>query len=357
MTMRQRMLAVLRGEPHDRIPFVQYSGLAAPDDEVWALLGRDRCGLLQWVAAAVVDTPHCRFETEAFQRDGVTGYRRTMHTPAGSLTEEKLREPTFGSHATHRFMVREPADYRVLIAYLRDAEVRPNRDGVAEVIARLGDDGLPHTTVLRTAYQQLWVQWVSLDDLCLHLVDEPELMAEVTGLLDDVQRRIFDCAVALARELPIPHFVFPDNIHAPAIGPRYFRQYCLPRYAELAERLDAAGLDIPVHVHLDGDLQPLWSAIDESVVRGIDSLSPPPDNDTSVADAVGRWPAMRVFPNFPSSVHLRSDEGVYEVARQLLSEGGASGRFWIQISENVPPFAWRTSYPAICRAIDDYGAP
>ena len=40
MTMRQRMLALVQGAEHDRVPFVQYGGLGAPNDEAWALVGR-----------------------------------------------------------------------------------------------------------------------------------------------------------------------------------------------------------------------------------------------------------------------------------------------------------------------------
>lgn len=47
---------------------------------------------------------------------------------------------------------------------------------------------------------------------------------------------------------------------------------------------------MPVFVHVDGDLRPLWKAIGESRVGGFDSLSlslsPPPDNDTGPGDVV-----------------------------------------------------------------------
>jgi hypothetical protein len=43
---------------------------------------------------------------------------------------------------------------------------------------------------------------------------------------------------------------------------------------------------IPVWFHMDGDLKPLWEAIGESGIRGIDSFSPPPDNDTPVGKAL-----------------------------------------------------------------------
>jgi len=45
------------------------------------------------------------------------------------------------------------------------------------------------------------------------------------------------------------------------------------------------------------------------------------------------------------------------VARQILDEGGHSGRLQMQISENVPPGIWRKSFPQIVAAIRDFGAP
>ena len=44
-------------------------------------------------------------------------------------------------------------------------------------------------------------------------------------------------------------------------------------------------------------------------------------------------------------------------AEDLLAAGGHSGRLQIQVSENVPHHAWRTSFAAIADAIDDFGVP
>ena len=41
-------------------------------------------------------------------------------------------------------------------------------------------------------------------------------------------------------------------------------------------------------------------------------------------------------------------------AEQILEEDGRSGLLQIQISENVPKGAWRTSFPAIADAIDAF---
>jgi uncharacterized membrane protein len=66
---------------------------------------------------------------------------------------------------------------------------------------------------------------------------------------------------------------------------------------------------------------------------------------------------MRVAINFPSSVHLRTPKQVYAAAREILEQGGRSGRLQIQISENMPPGAWRRSFPEIARAVEDFGQP
>ena len=63
----------------------------------------------------------------------------------------------------------------------------------------------------------------------------------------------------------------------------------------LAER------DVPVFVHMDGDLKPLWQDIAGSRVGGLDSFSPAPDNDTTVAEAVSMWP-----DNVPDDIEMIS---------------------------------------------------
>ena len=348
MTMRDRMLAVLEGRPHDRVPFVQYSGLAGPNEEVWREIGRGRIGLLQWCGIHRVETPHCRFEHEDFSREGQRWRRTTLHTPAGTLFEERAFEEAYGSSSVRRHFVQEPRDYDVLIAYLRDGIVLDDYEGYRKVDAGLGDDGLPLPAVERTPYQQLWVQWAGLANLSVHLAECPERVEQAVGLLRERARRIFEIAAAS----PAPFIDFPDNITAPAIGRERFLRYCVPLYRELAAMLAERGAR--VFVHMDGHLRPLWDAIGASGVGGIDSFAPAPDNDTTVAQARAMWPKMRLWVNFPSSCHLRSYEGVREVASQILEEDGRSGLLQIQVSENVPRNAWRTSFAAIADAIDAF---
>jgi len=351
-TNRERILAVIEGREHDRVPFVQYSGIAAPNEEVWAQIGRENMGVLQWSSLHALHSPNCRIESESTEIGGRRALRNTLITPVGTLSEERLYEPTYNTTAAYTHYVKQPQDYHLLLAYLRDVSVEMNVDGYMAADQALGDDSLPMAAVVRTPYQQLWVQWVSLQDLALHLVDEPELMADVTGELARIELDIFEAVYQAAQVVPFRFIDIPDNITAPPIGERYFRQYCLPLYRRLAEML--ADQDIKVFCHMDGDLRPLWGAIGESGLRGIDSFSPPPDNDTSCAQALAMWPEMRLFVNFPSSIHLAEPQRIYEAAMEILQQAAPAGRLQIQISENVPPGVWRTSYPEIVRAIRDF---
>lgn len=354
-TMRERMLAVVRGDPVDRVPFVQYDGTAAPNADIWSAIGRDGLGLMRWCAAHRFEYPNCRFEERKIRKEGLEGLHTTLFTPAGTLEKTAWYDPTYHSLATEHHYVRRPEDYRILASYLRDVRVVEDTYSLRKAIAELGDDGLPLCAVARTPYQQLWVQWVSLQDMCLHLVDVPDVMEEIVGLLADVERRIFAVVRSVSERIPLPFVDIPDNITAPTIGPANFRRYCLPLYQELAGMMAETG--VKVIAHMDGDLKPLWDLVGQTGLGGIDSFSPQPDNDTRVADAVRLWPQMRIFLNFPSSVHISPPERVLQTARQILQEGGHTGRIWIQISENVPPGVWRSSFPMIDKALREFGAP
>lgn len=355
MTMRERMMAVLQGRAHDRVPFVQYEDVGAPDEEIWAAIGRDNMGIARWSSAHKIETPHCRIVSEEFPWRDFQGTRRTLYTPAGQLTEERVREKTTGGDSFKEHFIKEPADYHIFLSYLRDIHVLPDLERYTRDLKEVGDDGIPMVAVDRTPFQHLWILWVALPDLCMHLADYPDLLNEVITQLTVIERRIFATVLQVHKQVPIPFVDVPDNISAAPIGPRFFDRYCLPLYQELSDMLAAEG--VPVLVHMDGDLKPLWHAIGESRIGGIDSLTPPPSNDTSAAQAHALWPWMRLWLNFPSVIHHFGPEAVYQQTRQILAEAGHSGLLQIQISENIPVGAWRTSYPAIVRAIQDFGAP
>lgn len=355
MTNRERIRALIRGRELDRVPFLQYTGLAGPDDEIWAAIGRDRLGLIRWSRVHRLETPNCRVETTHTERDGRRISVTTMTTPAGTLVKELHRDPAAGSYFPVRRFVNTESDYAALTRYIRDIEVVEDFGLFREDEAALGDDGLAMAKLEKTPYQQLWVRWIGLENLCMHLADCPNAVEECMSLWADVCRRVQDVVEKAVETLGVEYVNYPDNITAPVIGRTYFDRYCVPFYREAAAMLESHGL--PLIAHLDGDLGPLRESIAASRLGGIDSFTPEPDTTNRVDAALRWWPGIRLFTNFPSSVHLLGPDAVYELAAELLRQGGPSGQLALQISEDIPPDIWRTSFPAIVRAIDEFGRP
>jgi len=352
MNMRERIMAVIKGGPLDRVPLVQYDGLVAPNEEVWEVLGRDRLGILRWSRVHRERHPNCSFEVkerEGKKEEEVT----TLHTPRGSLTRRSSFDPTYGSRWIKKHYVEDLEDYGILNSYLRDCSIYRDLGQFEKDEEELGEDGYPLVALERTPYQQLRIEWVGLENLTRHLRKKPEVVEETLSLLGQRMEDIFKVVL----DSPVEFVDFPDNITAPLLGPERFKRYCLPYYNELAQKLKEEGQEKAVFVHMDGDLKPLWELIADSGVDGIDSLSPPPDNDTPLDKAVQMWPNKAFFVNFPSSVHLEEPEKIRCRTRELLEAAGNTGRLQIQFSENVPPTVWRKSLPVIAGEIEKFGPP
>ncbi len=355
MTMRERQLAVVEGREHDQVPFCQYVGVGPSMEDAWEVVGKDCFGAMPGASIHAIETPNCRYEWEESQREGQPYYYARLITPEGTLNAEYRLQRDLGVMVAAKHYVVDPEDYRPLLAYLRDQRFRPNPESYLEADASVGENGLPHTWGIRTVWQALWVEWVDATDLAYHVADEPELMEEVFATLEANQTKYFKVAAEACKQAPVPYISLGDNITASMIGEHYFRRFCLPAYEEFKGLLADAGVATQVFVHMDGDLAPLWSAIAESAVTGLDSFSPQPDNDTSVAQAREQWPEMALLVNFPSSIHLAPPADVYRVAMELMQQNGRQGRLQIQISENPPMTRWRDSYAAIAQAVRDFG--
>ena len=89
------------------------------------------------------------------------------------------------------------------------------------------------------------------------------------------------------------------------------------------------------------------------VLDFIEAFTPPPDCDTSVAQARAAWPGKVLSLNFPSSVHLRRADAIRDATRRIIEDAGNRRGFIMGITENVPWDAMQTSIPAILDVIED----
>ena len=143
MSRKQQMLAVLDGQPTDRIPWVPrldlwYQDLRSPDDDVHRALG-------------IFNLHSMPFRTVFEGIDWTVTHSgdRTIveyRTPAGTLTtrtvyDERMRAAGITISHVERYAFHGPEDYRALEFLFRHARAEPNYEGYARQSERIGDRG------------------------------------------------------------------------------------------------------------------------------------------------------------------------------------------------------------------------
>jgi hypothetical protein len=70
--MRERMLAVIQGREHDRVPFAM-SEIMLPAQKAFDLLGHGNIGLTRFCSIFHTETPNCRRDSEIFFEGAPSG--------------------------------------------------------------------------------------------------------------------------------------------------------------------------------------------------------------------------------------------------------------------------------------------
>jgi hypothetical protein len=117
----------------------------------------------------------------------------------------------------------------------------------------------------------------------------------------------------------------------------------VPLYSKILGILNAAGRRL--QVHYDGKLRVIADQVAQIDFDGIDSLTPPPEGDMSVAEARQLWPDKMLWCH-PSLGWFREREATLrELVKGLVRNAGPQ-RFCLMISEEIPP-DWERTVPEV----------
>jgi hypothetical protein len=337
MNLREQLMTVLRGGVADRVPFTCYQGLVPGMTDIPNLT---LVGMAQAFAAV---------GPEGIETDSVElspgACETTMRTPWGTLTQVAHTETGYGSAWTKEHWVKSEADYAVLEQIIRNTRIVPNPGAIAAAQDALGDRGVVLSWLNRAPFQRLWIEYVGMETLALHLMDFPEA---VEGVLDAMFHQSLQ-AIRITADSEAELVWVPDNITGEMTGPGFFRKYQLPYYRELCDAILSTG-KLPC-CHMDGMLRQIADVIAETDLPVMEAFTPPPDGNFSVREARDRWPAKALWLNFPSSVHLREPAAIEQVTADLVTEAGDCRAFAVGITENIPASVGTRSLEAIGRVL------
>ncbi len=333
MTLRENVLAAMRGEAPEQIPFTCYTGLA-PE-------GAEEIENLCFIVTARAVTEHT--PDVSISSEEVADGRRLerMETPWGTLTCEREVEPGYGSAYTTDHWISGPEDYAVIEQVIRTTELVPLPDAYADARAQFGDRGIVLVWTPRTPLQRLWIEYSGIERLSYDLADCPEYVGGVLDAMLEQSREVAKIAARSDAEL----IWLPDNITGEIAGAAWFERYLAPYYEEMCEILLPAG-KTPV-CHMDGFLGQIKDQIAATPLPVIEAFTPPPDGNLSVAEAFDAWPEKSLSLNFPSSVHLSVPDEIRRMTRDLVAQAEGHGGFVMGVTENIPASVGRTTLEVI----------
>jgi uroporphyrinogen-III decarboxylase len=301
MTSHERLLAALRGQPVDRLPwspFLAYWWESQPQ----ARQDRGQIAFLKEIGADALlrgfttpfscsdlwgqssyrtfsqRIPNC----EVRRSESGADVRVWFETPVGTLTQLGRRS----EQGNTRFLVEHPVkrreDYKVLSYIVERMVIVPDYMAVTNEIAAVGDDGLSVPLISpfgKTPFQSLVEHFVGTEQLVFDLMDYPE---EVEALLAVMSARAEE-AVRIAADSPAEAFITWEDSSTTNVSPALFRRYIFPEMKRWAGIVHGAG-KLLVH-HACGHLKALLPIMAEEGVDAVESLSPPPTGNIEIWDA------------------------------------------------------------------------
>lgn len=346
-TPRQRVMAALRGEKPEAIPFTVYEGMLPRCVVERELRNRGLC-LVRRVQSYRTTRPNVTWREERYlDEKGRHLVRTVFSTPDGDLST--VEEPAGFTSWRHEHLFKTPDDYKALLFFIQAAVVEPAYDEVMGLADELGEDFVVRDNLPLEPLQNLISSHLmSMEDFGLQWMENRDEMLKLYDALVEVARTIYP----IVAEGPLEFCNYGGNVVPSVIGPNVFRDHYLPHYEEAADILHTKGKLLGTH--LDADNTPIMDLVAQTSLDYIEAYDP--GMGPSVAEARAAWPDKVLWINWPSAWHLRSAEEVRAGTMQLLREASPGDRFIIGITEDVPEERWRENFAAIMDAIDAHAA-
>ena len=342
-SIRERLQRALDGEVVQRPVYVAYDWFVQNRPIDWERLFSLGLGQIAHADLVSVERPNVEIVETTREVDGRVRRDVRWITDRGELHESHLGE------WQQEFLIKTPDDYRIMQRALEGTRYTAVSEPFWEAERRIGDSGitigqLGWAPIRRTPVLQVQIDFAGPQRLAVDLADEVPQLMELLELMTELTLEKFRQAV----KGPARYVKLWENLAIEMIGLRQYRQRLVPMYGEILKILEEA--DKRLLVHYDGKLRVIADEIAALDIDGIDSFTPPPEGDMSVAEARACWPDKFLWMHPPLGWYREDKATLAERIRNMVRDAGPR-RFCLMISEDVPP-DWEESVPAVLEALD-----
>lgn len=206
------------------------------------------------------------------------GHEVTWETPVGTQRAAYHRSPHHRSTVTAKWPICDADDMRVATWRDEHATWRWDQQEYERLLATWGDLGAPTAYLPRVTVQNLYIDTMGVANAVYALHDWPGPVEKYFAAMNECHDRL----IGVVNASPLEVINFGDNVHSSTLPPELFRRYVLPAYRHRCERLHSAGKF--VHAHWDGDCRPLLPYARETLLDGIEAITPAPQGDVTLEE-------------------------------------------------------------------------
>ncbi len=344
MNIRERLEAFWAGERPDVIPFTIYQNewRHTQDDPSWQGLYEKGLGVTWHLRTTQEVWPKgVEIKDEQVSENGKTLLKRTISTPVGDIYE------LYDDDWRQKHYLETAEDYAVMTYVAKNLDVVPSYDDYLEQEKAVAPYGVGMSAVGRTPNQTILVDFVGLEQYAFHTFDLAAEMEELYEALLNVFRK----RIELTAEGPGKFVSVLENFTAETLGPKRFKELLLPVYEECFPILQSAGKI--VGTHYDGQMSSCKDLIASAPIDLIESLTPPPEGDMTLAECRAAWPDKLFWSNLNVALYdLPPAELKAKVLRRVEEAAPDGRRLAFEVSEQYPD-NWPESLPVVLEALEE----
>ena len=338
MTPRERVMAVLRHEKPDRIPFVVFDNKLPMCTDERTLRNRGLC-VASRVYSYTVHYPNVKktmlYYTDTNDKNLV---KTVFETPVGTLS--KVEEPTGVNSWQYEHLFKSEDDYAALLFLVQDTVFKPEYARSAQIKAELGEDFVVRDGIPIEPIQIIISSYMGVERFCYEWMDNRDMVITLAKAILDVNRK----ACEIVANGPLDFALCGANAMPLIIGKDIFKEYYIPYYNECAAVMHKHNK--LVGAHMDGGYKTVLAEIANCGLDYLESYDIGMDNP-SLKESKEILGDKVLWLNWPSAWQLNEPTMIEELTVRMLEDGGSGDNIIVGIIENIPPERWRDNYIAI----------
>lgn len=371
MTLRDRILAVYRGETPDVVPFMldlSYwfyhrnrmpwdlsTAYTEPEHKLIDYHKKVGAGfympnLAAFYAASY--SPDVTATTRKRDRNGSPEIVWRLESPRGRIERARVWETQTYAWGISQWGISNEKDLLVFKDAMSQRSFVPDWNCYQQWTDYVGDDGVVYISPGYSAMGYLLNYWMGIEATVYATVDYPDLMHEV---VDSVNSNILDL-VDLLCESPAEVVMMGDNFSSDIQPPAFFREWSQAFYKEAIRRLHEAGKFVAVHI--DGRLKGAIEMIRSAGADCADAVTPMPMGDLSASEC-----RAEAGDSFILSGGVSPDlwmpsvpiEVFKDKVLEWLDQRNSTSRFFAAAGDQVPPGADESRITLMRDLVEEHG--